>query len=164
MPEESTTPDLEELNRAFIEAANRGDVDAFMSFFAPDAVWDNSPVGTGTFEGAAAVRGVVEDWMSIHEEFEVKTEEFRDLGNGVGFGVNVQRGRPVGSTGVVRLRQGFVSLVEGGLIERVTTYLDPNEARAAAERLAQERRQAVSGRTWRPSARPTRRSTRATSK
>ena len=130
---------LAELNRAFIEAANRGDVDAFMSFFAPNAVWDNSPVGTGTFEGAAQVRRVVEDWIGVYEEFEVETEEFCDLGNGVAFGVNVQTGRPVGSTGVVQLRQGFVSLVQDGLIERVTTYLDPNEARAAAERLAQER-------------------------
>ena len=103
---------LAELNRAFIEAANRGDVDAFMSFFAPDAVWDNSSVGTGTFKGAAAVRGVVEDWIGVYEEFEVETEEFRDLGNGVGFGVNLQTGRPAGSTGVVQLRQGFVSLVE----------------------------------------------------
>jgi ketosteroid isomerase-like protein len=139
VPGESTRPDLAELNRAFIEAANRGDVDAFMSFFAPGAVWDNSPVGTGTFEGAAAVRGVVEDWLCVYEEFEVETEEFRDLGNGVGFGVNRQKGRPVGSTGVVQMRQGFVSLVEGGLIERVTTYLDPDEALVAAERLAQER-------------------------
>jgi len=130
---------LAELNRAFIEAANRGDVDAFMSFFAPNAVWDNSPVGTGTFEGAAQVRRVVEDWIGVYEEFEVETEEFCDLGNGVAFGVNVQTGRPVGSTGVVQLRQGFVSLVQDGLIERVTTYLDPNEARAAGERLAQER-------------------------
>ena len=130
---------LAELNRAFIEAANRGDVDAFMSFFAPNAVWDNSPVGTGTFEGAAQVRRVVEDWIGVYEEFEVETEELCDLGNGVAFGVNVQTGRPVGSTGVVQLRQGFVSLVQDGLIERVTTYLDPNEARAAAERLAQER-------------------------
>ena len=130
---------LAELNRAFIEAANRGDVDAFMSFFAPNAVWDNSPVGTGTFEGAAQVRRVVEDWIGVYEEFEVETEEFCSLGNGVAFGVNVQTGRPVGSTGVVQLRQGFVSLVRDGLIERVTTYLDPNEARAAAERLAQER-------------------------
>ena len=139
MPDESSTPDLVELNRAFIEAANRGDVDAFMSFFAPDAVWDNSPVGTGTFEGAAQVRRVVEDWIGVYEEFEVETEEFRDLGNGVGFGVNLQTGRPAGSTGVVQLRQGFVALVEGGLIQRVATYLDPDEARAAAERLAEER-------------------------
>jgi ketosteroid isomerase-like protein len=139
MSQESATPDLIELNRAFIEAANRGDVDAFMSFFAPDAVWDNSSVGTGTFEGAAAVRRVVEDWIGVYEEFAVETEEFCDLGNGVGFGVNVQKGRPVGSTGVVQLRQGFVSLVEGGLIQRVATYLDPDEARAAAAGLAEER-------------------------
>ena len=31
------------------------------------------------------------------------------------------------------------SLVEGGLIQRVATYLDPDDARAAADRLGQER-------------------------
>jgi hypothetical protein len=82
---------------------------------------------------------VVEDWIGVYEEFEVETEEFRDLRNGVAFAVNRQKGRPAGSTGVVQLRQGIVSLVEGGLIERVTTYLDPDQARAAAERLAGER-------------------------
>jgi hypothetical protein len=62
-----------------------------------------------------------------------------DLGSGVGFAVLVQRGRPVGSTGFVQLRQGFVAWVENGLVARITTYPDVDEARAAAERLAAER-------------------------
>jgi ketosteroid isomerase-like protein len=139
MPEESTTPNLVEQARRLMDAASRGDVDLMMKFFAPDAVWDNSPVGTGTFAGTSAIRGVAEDWMSAYDEFEVQAEEFRELGNGVGFGVMVQKARPAGSTGVVHLRQGVVWLVEGGLVKRLTTYLDIDEARAAAERLADER-------------------------
>ena len=42
MPEESTTPDLVELAGRQLEAANRHDLDAFMSAFAPDAVYDAS--------------------------------------------------------------------------------------------------------------------------
>ena len=38
MSEESTTPDLVELARHPFEAANRSDLDAVMSFYAPDAV------------------------------------------------------------------------------------------------------------------------------
>jgi len=49
------------------------------------------------------------------------------------------RGRLAGSSGSVELRYAGVSTWADGLIERVTTYLDINEARAAAERLAEER-------------------------
>src|ERR1035441_10706662 len=40
MPEESTTPDLLDVLRRAIEAANSRDLDALTSFYAPDAVWD----------------------------------------------------------------------------------------------------------------------------
>jgi len=57
MSEESTTPDLVELVRRSVEAAGKRDLDAHMAFYAPDAVWDASPMGIGTFEGQAAMRG-----------------------------------------------------------------------------------------------------------
>jgi ketosteroid isomerase-like protein len=38
MPEESTTPDLEELWRRLLDALNSRDFDAVMNFYAPDAV------------------------------------------------------------------------------------------------------------------------------
>jgi len=43
MPDESTTPDLVELSRALHEAGDIGDLDAVISFFAPDAARDTSP-------------------------------------------------------------------------------------------------------------------------
>ena len=58
---------------------------------------------------------------------------------GVAFVTLLSNGRPVGSTGVLRQRQGWVMTLLDGIIMRVTAYLDPDEARAAAERLAQER-------------------------
>ncbi len=48
MPEEPTAPDLVELGRPSSEAVNSGDLDAMVSFLAPDAVWELSPVGMGT--------------------------------------------------------------------------------------------------------------------
>jgi hypothetical protein len=77
MPDESTTPDLVELQRRLTAATNRGDADA--------------------------------------------------------------EGRPVGSSGEVQLRYGTVSVWEDGKIARITNYTGIDEARAAAERLAQER-------------------------
>jgi ketosteroid isomerase-like protein len=139
VPEESTRPDLVELNRAFIEAANRRDVDAFMSFWGPDPVSFTSGAGLGTFEGIAAVRGFFEDWISSYEEFEMVAEEIVDLGNGVTYAILRQRGRPVGSSGEVRLRFASVGFSVNGLYVRVKAYPDIDEARAAAERLAEER-------------------------
>jgi hypothetical protein len=67
------------------------------------------------------------------------TEEFHDLGNGVTLSVHVARGRPIGSSGFVELRFTTVATWANGLIERFLNYTDPAEARAAAERLADER-------------------------
>jgi hypothetical protein len=41
-------PDLVELGRLSSEVVNSGDLDAMVSFLAPDAVWDLSPVGMRT--------------------------------------------------------------------------------------------------------------------
>jgi ketosteroid isomerase-like protein len=138
MSQESTTPDLVELVRRLDEAANRRDFDAVVSFYAPDAVWEGRASGM-TVEGRTAIRGFGEDMTVAYEEFECWSEEILDLGNEVTFGVTRASGRPVGSTGRVELRTGIVAAWEEGLIVRVTTYDDIDEARAAAERLAKER-------------------------
>jgi ketosteroid isomerase-like protein len=138
MPEEPTTPDLVELWRRAIEVSSRRDLDGILSFFAPDSVWDMSPMGMGTFEGLVAIRGFYEDWMGAYADYRVEAEEILDLGNGVAVAVLVQKGRPVNSSGQVRLRYAAVSTWVDGLTVRVTNYTDIDEARAAAERLAQE--------------------------
>jgi len=133
MSEESATADPVELSRRFHEAASRLDFDAMMSFYAPDAVWEGRASGL-TFEGRTAIRGFWEDMTVAYEELESRSEEILDLGNGVTFGVVRASSRPVGSTGRVELRVATVQVWEEGLIVRATTYDDPDEARAAAER------------------------------
>jgi ketosteroid isomerase-like protein len=139
MSEESTTPDLVELQNRLTDAARSRDLDAIAAFYAPDGVWDMSPMGMGTFEGQAAARGFLEDWFASYEAYEFEAEEILDLGNGVGFRVLIQKGRPVGSSGEVELRYAAVGVWEDGKIVRMTNYNDFDEARAAAERLAEER-------------------------
>jgi hypothetical protein len=54
MSEKSATPDLVELVRGILAAANREDWDAILAYYASDAVWDTE--GMGTFEGPSAER------------------------------------------------------------------------------------------------------------
>ena len=65
----------------------------------------------------------------------------QDAGNrrDVDFHVFTQRGRPIGSSGEVHQPSARVMLMVDGLITRLTSYTDIDEAGAAAERLAQER-------------------------
>jgi ketosteroid isomerase-like protein len=138
MAEESTTPDLVELMRRGVDALNRRDLDEFLSGWAPDAVLDTGGM-MGTFEGVAAIRGFLEDWFASYEKLWVEQEEVLSLGNGVVFAVLIQKARVVGSSGDVRHRVSLVGVWVGGSMVRATNYTDIDEARTAAERLAQER-------------------------
>lgn len=138
MSEESPTPDLVALVNRVREAVNRRDFDAVESFYAPDAVLQGAELA-GTFEGAAAIRGLFEEMTSPHEDFHGEAEEIIDLGHGVSFGVFILTGRPVGSSGEVRFRFASVAIWTNGVIEREMRNVSIEQARAAAERLAQER-------------------------
>jgi ketosteroid isomerase-like protein len=137
MSEESTTPDLVELVRGHLAALERHDFDATTNLYAPDAVLTSH--GIGAFEGRAAIRGFYEDWFTSYEDITAEIEGALDLDNGVGFFVTVLRGCHAGSSAPVRLRYASVITVDDGLIVRSTNYLDIDQARAAAERLAEER-------------------------
>jgi ketosteroid isomerase-like protein len=138
MCEGPPAPDLTLLVQQVTDLETRA-VEDRMSFFAPDSVWDMSRGGLGVIEGREAIRAFFEEWRAAYEDYQQEAEEIQDLGNGVAFAVFVQRGRPVGSAGWVEFRDARVLVSADGLIERVTTFLDIDEARAAAERLAEER-------------------------
>jgi ketosteroid isomerase-like protein len=142
MADGSTTPDVVELFHRSVEAFNRRDVDAAISFYSPDVVWDGSIREVGRFEGAAALHEFFEEWLTPYEEFRLEVEESVDLGNGVAFAALHQMGRLTGTQGYIQQRAAQAVLWEKGLIVHVMLYLDRDEARAAAERLAKERAQA----------------------
>ena len=139
MSEESTTRDLVELSRRALDATNRRDFDAVASFYAPDAVYRGMDIGT--FKGAGAIRGLFEEFVGAYEEFQAESEEIIDLGSGVTFTVTVFKGRLTGGSGELKLRFPSVTIWTDGIIERQTgyNYDELDEARAAAERLAEER-------------------------
>ena len=138
MPEESTTPDLVERLQRFVDATNAADFDAMASFCAHDAVYDARRVGL-RLEGREAIRGFLEQWSSAYEEVKIEVQEVRDLGHGVMFTVISQHGRLPNTTAWVQEAFPAVSIWADGLIQHTASYLDIDEARAAAERLAEER-------------------------
>jgi SnoaL-like domain len=85
-------------------------VDTILSNFGPDSIWDDTAIGLGTHDGLNEIREHIEDWIGAYEEFEVEMEEWLHVGNGVTLEVNLQRGRPVGSSGHVQLRYAGVTI------------------------------------------------------
>jgi len=140
MSQEPTTHDLVELTRRTFDAYNRRDFDAITRFVASDAVWEAVSLGT-SFEGVAAIRGFLDDWLGGYEEFEFELEQILDFGNGVVFAMVHQNARPVASTGYVQMHHANVMVWVNGVTARAPHYNDIDEARAAAERLAEERAQ-----------------------
>ncbi|MGH2864756.1 MAG: nuclear transport factor 2 family protein [Solirubrobacteraceae bacterium] len=144
MREESTTPDPLETARRSLEAFNRRDLDAAIDMWAPDAVWELAPDRMGLFEmkpptGHAVIRKLWEEYPAAFDDFQLAIEEAHALSNGVTFHVVVERGRPRGGSGLLERHYGFVATWRDGQIARAKNYLDIDEARAAAERLAKER-------------------------
>jgi ketosteroid isomerase-like protein len=138
MSEESTAPDLIALVRRVLEAFSSGDLDTMMSFYAPDAVV--SPHGgLGDLKGEAQLRDFFEVYLGSFDDLEFETEPILNLGNGVVFAVIHQNARPLGSAARVRTREGWGAVFLDAKIVRGWTSSDIDEARAAAERLAEER-------------------------
>jgi ketosteroid isomerase-like protein len=138
MSEESTTSDLVERWQQAAEAADRRDFDAVMSIFAPDAVWEVQPLGI-SFEGVTAIRSFLEDWLGNYVEYESGQEKGQDLGNGVVFVVADLNGRPIGSPSGVHERWAFTVVWKAGMVVRIIGRNNIDEARAAAERLAESK-------------------------
>lgn len=111
------------------------------SIYAPDVVWDGTEMGIGRFDGRAAFRAFLEDWLAAYDEVKLDAEEVLDLGNGVAFAILRQNARLIGSEGYIKQRDGWAFLWEHGLIVQVTVYpeRDIDKARTAAERLVESR-------------------------
>jgi hypothetical protein len=139
MPEESTTPDLEEI-RSWVEAGSYNEFAAFIErYYAADALLDMGDVGLGPCEGLPATLGFLKEYWSMWEEHHHHLEDAVDLGHAVWYVVIREDGRMKGADAPVRARGAWVSVWDDGKIVRNTGYTDLDDARAAAERLAEER-------------------------
>lgn len=137
MPEEATTPGPVELTRRALEAVNQGGIDAVISFFAPEAVLDGR---VEVLEGREEIRAFLGDWFGSFAELRMEGEEFVVIDEGVVLAVVSQEGRLVNVDRQVHQREGWVVCWSAdGLLVRLTTRADIDEARAVAERLAESR-------------------------
>jgi ketosteroid isomerase-like protein len=140
MAEGSTTLDLVELTSVFFETMDRDwDFDALAGFFAPDAVWDLSESHLGIYEGAAAIGDFLVGYWATWEDHHHEVEEIVDFGHGLLCVAVREDGCPRGSDARVQARHLQVFEWAQRKIVRITGYPDIDQARAAAERLAEER-------------------------
>jgi hypothetical protein len=131
------TSHLAERVRALLEIGDRGEWDEAMTFFSPDAVWVAIDA-LEAFEGPA-IRDFWVEWYQAYTDVQIEALEILEMGGGVVMAVIGQSGRL--GDGLSRITQEAVLVYEwsGGLIERVTTYSERDEARGVAERLAAKR-------------------------
>ena len=140
MADQPAATDAAELTRGMFDAARCHDLDGLVGLYAPNAVYDASHAGLGiSFEGVTAIRSFIAEWWETFDDHQTEVLEIVALGPWVAFARVREVGRPVDSDGQVEQFRGWVVLGTGGKIERVEPYFDANEARAAAERLAESR-------------------------
>ncbi len=139
MSEESTTPDLVEPTRRSLEAINSGDIDDAMSIFSANPVWDATGVGLVVYEGRAAIREYLVEWIGLLDDVHFELEEIVDFGHRIIFAVVLTTGRVKGSSGELDMRWAAVAEWANGLTTRVAAYTDIDKAGTAAERLAESR-------------------------
>ena len=139
MPEQPVSVDLVETVRNFAESVPN-DLDAFLGFLTPDAVWEGIPLGT-SYRGVNEIRTFLTDWIGAYEEYVIEPREVRDLGNGVVIAVVNQVTRLSDSSSDTRMTEPwvFVFVWTDGHVVRVVADNAVEDARAAAERLARER-------------------------
>src|SRR5207237_305184 len=92
--------------------------------------------GRADLHGVATIRRFMEDWFRGYEELQFVIDELLDVGSGVVLTITRQMARPVGTTGYIQQREGWVWVGVDGLYASVTVYPEAmiDEARAAAER------------------------------
>lgn len=111
-----------------------------MAFFGPESTVDMRGVGLGMYAGLPAIRQFFEWWIGSSDEIEFRLEDVQGLGDGVVFASVRQNARPTGTKEFLRLRYAAVYLWVEGVAVQVTHYRDLEQARGAAEALAESRR------------------------
>ena len=99
-----------------------------------------SDAALGTYEGVDAIRAFLQDWWRGYEDYENAPDEIRQVGEGIVLVINTLLGRLPGSREPLRQHNAYLFQLQDRLIVRWTAFMNIDEARAAAERLAEERR------------------------
>ena len=126
---------VEVFRRAF-DAINRRDAEGLLSELDPEVEWHSAILmamgGTQTvYRGHEGVREWLRDLYETLSEFRAEYSEVRDLDDRV-VALGRVRGRGRGSEAEIESPHGTVAEFKDGKGIRIRTYLDPEEALAAA--------------------------------
>ena len=124
-----------EIVRALIDEWNRGEIEALIERATEDFEWHPflvQSVEGRVFRGHDGFREFLGDWTSTWETWNLEAEEIRDFGDQV---LVLTRVRAKGRGSGLELDQPLAHLFEfrAGLVCRAETFLDRDEAAAAAE-------------------------------
>jgi ketosteroid isomerase-like protein len=124
---------------ASYEALNRRDTDATLAVLADEVIWRESSElpGAGELHGKEAVHAFLDEFLETWEEFEQRVERTELVGERVAVFLHM-RGVGRGSGIEVDTRYAHVWTVRDGKGARVDAYRDPDDARRALERPANE--------------------------
>jgi ketosteroid isomerase-like protein len=121
--------------RRAVDGWNRGDVDAWMEAAHPEVEWSSGiqrlVEGTRTvWRGRDEVRRFWDEWHALWD-LSIQISEFRDIGDTI---VALGRMQIRGKASGIDLDQSVAYVVEfdGGLIRKMSAYLDEAEALEAA--------------------------------
>jgi ketosteroid isomerase-like protein len=118
--------------RRFVEAYNRGDLDALAGWADPDLEWVTAREhpSAASHRGVEAIRAYHEDWLRLFPGLRIELESVEERGDRV-LAVARLRGAGVGSGAATEIRLGILSTYRGDRAVRVEEFLDPQEAKQA---------------------------------
>jgi ketosteroid isomerase-like protein len=124
----------------FVEAFNRGDINACVELLHPDIEWysNNKYSDTESHIGPNDVRLYLEALYNHLDEPHMEPEDGFQIGDHVML-INRLRGKGTLAGHAVVERYNWVALVEGDKFRRVITYPTPAEARQALDAAARVR-------------------------
>lgn len=116
-------------------ALNRGDLDAWLEFWADDIHYraaEGAPDDPGPIHGKDALRAYVEDWRDTFDEFALEPVELKDAGEDKVVGLMKVSGRAKLSGVETDLTHAFLYTFRDGQIARGREYWTRDEALEAA--------------------------------
>jgi ketosteroid isomerase-like protein len=116
--------------RGFVDAYNRGDLDAIAAWADPGIEWmvARQHPTAATHHGVAAIRAYHEDWLRLFPGMRIEVESVEERGDRI-LAVTRIRGVGAGSGATADVKLGILSTYRGDRAIRVEEFLDPEEAR-----------------------------------
>jgi ketosteroid isomerase-like protein len=123
-----------EIVRRAVGSFNRGDLEAALDDWAPDAVWDWSNshgFDAGVFRGHNQIRGFWQQFLDTFDELRFELDEIVEVEEGLLIAENV--GYVQGRDGIeAQARSAWLIRAESGQITSLTMYQSKQEALEAA--------------------------------